>query len=692
MTVKTSNEVTLIVGRDVTRITTFYKVQSSTSTPAAPTTTLTSQAVGGWSAIEPSWDGTATNSLYTVQRIESGDGSCLWGAVSKSSSYEAAKQGINMASAAQAAAAATGQHFWDDAAGAHVTEAARDEWEASHSGHNVLINSLGILLRKALAPLVSVTQSAVAFFDGLGDAAENVVARFGRDGATIGRPDGVHVGIDSNSMDVTDGNGTSFLHAGLANDDETGLYSRTSYGWPGETEWLLPLTNCTIDRVAMRDVSTGGETVMVSGTWTYDGTWLRLATGQSIAEGHMLVVTYSTDYPVPAFTAGIRTASYDVGEYSAVLGQACATGYCSMATGHSGEDANGVVQHVVASGEASQAMGIACHATARASHALGRLSAATGDSAMAWGYNGSATGRFSTAGGHMATASGDGSTALGSEVEASGLGSAAIGVGARATQAGMIALGDYNDPKAGDVLEVGDGTSDSGRRNALRVTRVGELIVEGDYGALKTVDTNAGSYAIGAPAPSSDKWGSVLAMYDSVGNASVVDQVVHRSTGELQRHIAIRRRNADNTGNVDHGVRIGITNSGSNTVEFLNGSGPTWRRALGGINLTTIFSGLSVAKGGTLGTNTRVFDFIWFEAQLSSGGYLIGRRTGSTSAAGLIHAVGGTDDGTSTYTYHCRLSVSTTGLVKVVGASRHKLTSSGASGEVLNVTALYGLS
>ena len=108
-------------------------------------------------------------------------------------------------------------------------------------------------------------------------------------------------------------------------------------------------------------------------------------------------------------------------------------------------------------------------------------------------------------------------------------------------------------------------------------------------------------------------------------------------------------------------------------------------------NAETMFSGVNVGKGGTLGTNAKVFNYRWFQVALSSGGYLIAYRTGSQSANGNIHGIGGTDDGSSAYTYHCRLSVSTAGLVKVVGASRNKLTSSGAPGETLNVTALYGI-
>ena len=89
----------------------------------------------------------------------------------------------SIAEQAQAVADAIGQHFFADTNGVHVTEAEGDPT----TEHNILINSLGILLRHAVNPLVSITQSAIAFYDGLGSAAANVVASFGADGARVGK-------------------------------------------------------------------------------------------------------------------------------------------------------------------------------------------------------------------------------------------------------------------------------------------------------------------------------------------------------------------------------------------------------------------------------------------------------------------------------------------------------------------------
>ena len=127
-------------------------------------------------------------------------------------SAEAARQ---VADEANKVAQATNQHFFADTNGAHITDVTQDEWaEAVDDNfsdydpttkpyHNQLLNSLGILLRTAL------TRSAIAFYDGAGNAASNIVARFGSDGAQIGKSSDC-VTIDNDSFTITN-NGTETL-------------------------------------------------------------------------------------------------------------------------------------------------------------------------------------------------------------------------------------------------------------------------------------------------------------------------------------------------------------------------------------------------------------------------------------------------------------------------------------------------
>ena len=106
-----------------------------------------------------------------------------------------------IADAAQAVAEAINQHFWHDTNGAHVTEATQEEWEQSHSGPNSLWNSLGMLFRDGLNNLLTLTTEngarALTIWDGLGNAAGNVVARFGTT---------IRLGSDEYPMlDISDG-------------------------------------------------------------------------------------------------------------------------------------------------------------------------------------------------------------------------------------------------------------------------------------------------------------------------------------------------------------------------------------------------------------------------------------------------------------------------------------------------------
>ena len=90
----------------------------------------------------------------------------------------------SIAQEAKEVAEATGQHFWPDTDGVHVTEVTQDEWNDStstsyHSGANVLLNALGQLFRDGLnniLAIVSGTDPGVAIYDGEGNAADNILA------------------------------------------------------------------------------------------------------------------------------------------------------------------------------------------------------------------------------------------------------------------------------------------------------------------------------------------------------------------------------------------------------------------------------------------------------------------------------------------------------------------------------------
>lgn len=139
-----------------------------------------------------------------------------------------AKQAEAVAEEAKEAAEGAGtQFFWQNetdsetygGSGVHVTNDKKDDWVEAvadnfpdlsdeHPYHNILMNSLGILLRRALNNLVSITRNAIAFYDGLGNNSTNIVATFGASGAQIGKSDSQHAVVDPNGLAVYNGDGS----------------------------------------------------------------------------------------------------------------------------------------------------------------------------------------------------------------------------------------------------------------------------------------------------------------------------------------------------------------------------------------------------------------------------------------------------------------------------------------------------
>ncbi|WP_027868852.1 hypothetical protein [Eubacterium sp. AB3007] len=107
MAIKASASITVSIERDIQGTWRFYMIASSTTTPSKPTDAqgvafVSSGTIpSGWAKVEPSYDGTSTNSLYLVDLTAFTDSGVFWSEVSKSSSYEAAKEAWNKAAVAQ---------------------------------------------------------------------------------------------------------------------------------------------------------------------------------------------------------------------------------------------------------------------------------------------------------------------------------------------------------------------------------------------------------------------------------------------------------------------------------------------------------------------------------------------------------------------------------------------------------------
>lgn len=99
MAVKAKVSITISRLIDISSVTRYYLLQSSTSdTPAKPTTNPPSSS---WAKTEPSYTSGSTKTLYFVDCTEFTNGAFKYSEVSKSSSYEAAKEAYNKATAVE---------------------------------------------------------------------------------------------------------------------------------------------------------------------------------------------------------------------------------------------------------------------------------------------------------------------------------------------------------------------------------------------------------------------------------------------------------------------------------------------------------------------------------------------------------------------------------------------------------------
>lgn len=99
MAIKAKAEITISRIIDIENVIRYYLLQSSSI--AAPSKPTANPPGGSWSTTEPTYNSGATNSLYFTDLNIMSNGTYSYSAVSKSSSYEAAKEAWNKANNAQ---------------------------------------------------------------------------------------------------------------------------------------------------------------------------------------------------------------------------------------------------------------------------------------------------------------------------------------------------------------------------------------------------------------------------------------------------------------------------------------------------------------------------------------------------------------------------------------------------------------
>ena len=192
MAVKGSATVTLSQYRDTDSVTRYYKLQSSSmAAPDKPANVKPNETPAGWSKSEPACD--ITKTLYTCDVTVFSDKTTHVSDVSKSTSYEAAKEAWNKAQTAQntatEAAKTADNYISTDSTGIMVSEnkGATKETPSNATKNNVLITEKDVQIRNG----------------------KKVVASYG-DSIRLGEAASQHISVDNAGLAIQDGDKKQF--------------------------------------------------------------------------------------------------------------------------------------------------------------------------------------------------------------------------------------------------------------------------------------------------------------------------------------------------------------------------------------------------------------------------------------------------------------------------------------------------
>ena len=226
------------------------------------------------------------------------------------------------ADAAAAIAEATDQYFWHDSNGAHVSTTA----DTAAGDQNIIMNSNGVLLRQQSKNLAAFTPTSVAFYDGNGNDAANIVAQFGADGAQVGSETSSRVIVTKDAIDMLDDGGNVIAEMAKTSTSMSDTATKSAMvppaGYGSVDITLSNIASASTFTVGFGSELAGGQTftqgTAATKTVTYSGFTMTAAyNGASKVTLTMTVgsaapafVEYATSsvYP-PAFTFGTRTGS-----------------------------------------------------------------------------------------------------------------------------------------------------------------------------------------------------------------------------------------------------------------------------------------------------------------------------------------------------------------------------------------------
>lgn len=460
-------------------------------------------------------------------------------------------------------AQATNQYFWYDDNGAHVTDEKREDWEEEYAKtnhgtlatptnqkpwHNILMNSLGILLRTGLKNLVSITRSAIAFFDGSGNESGNITAQFGPNGARIGKSSGKHVDIDSNSVDIYNGstNVASFA-------DTTRIGKAASAN--------VKITSNALD--------------------FYDAAKLRIR------------ITQESDYGALRIYGPVGNTITELGR---ILSEIVNSNYFMQVNALKGSlSLRSEHSSVTLSDNSDNSL-----TTISGDRETTKL----GISAGTWTYNGT-----STAGGTSYIYAHGGAAAYGANLFINAGGALVLGGGEFANNMQLNNI-DSCDVQT-ETTHIGSDSKIYIYTNANTITNRQTWIIDTDgsvyypsntqkiHGSHNRYSTVVQHTDLSRAASGSNiNLNTSETIYDYFNQSIYYSQMVLATNGNLYRSYVVQRKSADGETNYTSGFYIGIKNDGTPYVSFTSGAADVWRSALG-LSASTLYSGTNAITIGS---------------------------------------------------------------------------------------------
>lgn len=518
MAVKASCEIVFYRVVDIDKVTRYYILQSSTS--SAPSKPTANPPGGNWKTTEPSYTSGSTNTLYFVDLTVMTNGTYRYSEVSKSSSYEAAKEAYNLANTANNTANGLKTRV-DDAYTEIESNKTEISLKASQTEVATLSNNLNAYIDSSttmiqningwqfnFSKLIRTNEADVANHTDyitlqngdiiLGESASDLKLKIGNDAIQF---------KGTSDEEVTpDPDATAWITGQKFNINEGEIHTTLKVG----NLQFTPSPNgnfsikdsvrpsAIIKRVILpsampvMDIGADGKTVTFFGTSPSSATKETLRIGEVASFGEEVVLGNVGDRYTKIGSSGLSI--YDgVNHLIGQIGYGNAKNkngdivedcFYTLGSRKSGTTigtfsvaAGSVVE---ASGHASFAEGFQTKATGLNSHAEGSDTKASGNYSHAEGADTTAAGLDSHAEGYHTTASGDISHAEGYYTIASGYVSHAGGYYTKASGNYQTVVGEYNieDTTSEYLFIVGNGTADNARENALGVTHTGHIDVQ----------------------------------------------------------------------------------------------------------------------------------------------------------------------------------------------------------------------